>query len=103
MVKKSQSKSNKKQALRKRRILPPQTVWPLLFTLGNLVAGFAAIHYAFKGDEWQGPWGWSGLTMAGALIFLGMFLDSIDGTVARLTRSVTELGASLDSLADLVT
>ena len=103
MVKKSQSKSGKKQSLRKRRILPPQTVWPLLFTLGNLVAGFAAIHYAFKGDEWQGPWGWSGLTMAGALIFLGMFLDIIDGTVARLTRSVTELGASLDSLADLVT
>ena len=33
--------------------------------------------------------------MAGALIFLGMFLDSIDGSVARLTRSVTELGATL--------
>jgi CDP-diacylglycerol--serine O-phosphatidyltransferase len=41
--------------------------------------------------------------MAGALIFLGMFLDSIDGSVARLTRSVTELGATLDSLSDLVT
>ena len=88
---------------RRRRILPSQTVWPLLFTLGNLVSGFAAIHYAYKGAEWQGPWGWSGLTMAGALIFLGMLLDSIDGTVARLTRSVTELGAALDSLADLVT
>jgi CDP-diacylglycerol--serine O-phosphatidyltransferase len=41
--------------------------------------------------------------MAGALIFLGMLLDSIDGSVARLTNSVTELGATLDSLADLVT
>ncbi len=41
--------------------------------------------------------------MAGALIFLGMFLDSVDGSVARLTRSVTELGAALDSLSDLVT
>jgi CDP-diacylglycerol--serine O-phosphatidyltransferase len=78
-------------------------VWPLLFTLGNLIAGFAAIHYAYKGADWHGPWGWSGLTMAGALIFLGMFLDSIDGYVARLTRSVTELGAALDSLSDLVT
>ena len=67
MAKKSKSNAGKKQSLRKRRILPPQTVWPLLFTLGNLVAGFAAIHYAFKGDEWQGPWGWSGLTMSGAL------------------------------------
>ena len=88
---------------RRRRVLPPQTVWPLLFTLGNLVAGFAAIHYAYKGDEWQGPWGWTGLTMAGALVFLGMFLDTLDGSVARLTDSVTELGAALDSLADLVT
>ena len=41
--------------------------------------------------------------MAGALIFLGLFLDSVDGSVARLTRSVTELGATLDSLSDLVT
>ena len=88
---------------RLRRVLPPQNVWPLLFTLGNLVSGFAAIHYAYKGAQWHGPWGWSGLTMAGALIFLGMFLDSIDGSVARLTRSVTELGAALDSLSDLVT
>ena len=89
--------------LRRRRVLPPQVVWPLLFTLGNLIAGFAAIHYAYKGAEWHGPWGWSGLTMAGALIFLGMLLDSFDGAVARLTNSVTELGAALDSLADLVT
>jgi CDP-diacylglycerol--serine O-phosphatidyltransferase len=94
---------NGANAPRRRRVLPPQTVWPLLFTLGNLVSGFAAIHYAYKGPEWHGPWGWSGLTMAGALIFLGMFLDSIDGSVARLTNSVTELGAALDSLADLVT
>ncbi|MDP7006277.1 MAG: CDP-alcohol phosphatidyltransferase family protein [Phycisphaerales bacterium] len=88
---------------RKRRVLPPQRVWPLLFTLGNLVSGFAAIHYSYKGASWHGPWGWSGLTMAGSLIFLGMLLDSIDGSVARLTRSVTELGAALDSLSDLVT
>ena len=88
---------------RRRRVLPPQRVLPLLFTLGNLVSGFAAIHYAYKGADWHGPWGWSGLTMAGALIFLGMFLDSVDGAVARLTRSVTELGAALDSLSDLVT
>jgi CDP-diacylglycerol--serine O-phosphatidyltransferase len=83
--------------------MPPQIVWPLLFTLGNLVAGFAAIHYATKDSSWVGPWGWSGLTMASAMVFIGMFLDSVDGSVARLTRSVSELGAMLDSLADLVT
>ncbi len=85
------------------RRMPPTVVWPLLFTLGNLVAGFAAIHYAVKDPAWQGPWGWSGLTMAGAMVFIGMILDSVDGSIARLTRSVSEIGASLDSLADLVT
>lgn len=103
MAQQEQEIIDKKHSPRLRRVLPPQTVWPLLFTLGNLVSGFAAIHYAYKGAEWHGPWGWSGLTMASALIFLGMFLDSIDGAVARLTDSVTELGAALDSLSDLVT
>jgi CDP-diacylglycerol--serine O-phosphatidyltransferase len=100
---KSSIKNGSKVHRRVRKVMPPQIVWPLLFTLGNLVAGFAAIHYATKGENWVGPWGWSGLTMAGSLVFLGMFLDSVDGSVARLTKSVTELGAMLDSLADLVT
>jgi len=85
------------------RHLPPMAVLPTLCTLGNLIAGFAAIHYAARGPEFQGPWQWSGLTFAGALIFVGMLLDAIDGSVARLTRSFTDLGAQLDSFADLVT
>lgn len=99
--KQTQRKSRVRRRVRK--VMPPQIVWPLLFTLGNLVAGFAAIHYATKSAEWVGPWGWSGLTMAGSMVFLGMFLDCVDGSVARLTKSVTPLGAMLDSLADLVT
>ncbi|MFK7961906.1 MAG: phosphatidylcholine/phosphatidylserine synthase [Phycisphaerales bacterium] len=87
----------------RRRPLPPISVVPTIITLGNLVAGFAAIHYASKPLETDGPWGWSTLTVAGALIFLGMFFDAIDGSVARLTRSTSELGAQLDSLCDLVT
>ena len=46
---------------RRRRVIPPQTVLPLLFTLGNLISGFAAIHYAYKGADWHGPWGWERL------------------------------------------
>ena len=103
MPQKSNKKSYRTKKPRMRRVLPPQHVWPLLFTLGNLISGFAAIHYAYKGPEWEGPWGWTGLTMAGALIIVGMAFDSVDGAVARLTRSVSELGATLDSLADLVT
>jgi CDP-diacylglycerol--serine O-phosphatidyltransferase len=87
----------------RRRRIPPLSVMPTLFTLGNLVAGFAAIHYASKPLSFNGPWGWSSLTLAGALVFLGMFLDSVDGSVARLVRSTSGLGAQLDSLADMVT
>jgi CDP-diacylglycerol---serine O-phosphatidyltransferase len=92
---------------RHRRRLPSMSVIPTLCTLGNLIAGFAAIHYAARGlDEpnvhllWRD---WTPLTFAGALIFLGMFLDAIDGSLARLTRSTSELGGQLDSLADVVT
>lgn len=92
---------------RPRRRLPSMSVIPTLCTLGNLVAGFAAIHYAARGLNepnvhmlWRD---WTSLTLAGALIFLGMFLDAIDGSLARLTRSTSELGGQLDSLADVVT
>jgi len=88
---------------RRRRRVPSVAVVPTLVTLGNLVAGFAAIHYAAKPLDASGPWGWSSLTVAGATIFLCMLCDALDGSVARLTRSTSELGAQLDSLCDLVT
>lgn len=96
-----QQRTRRRHSRRKR--VPPLTVAPTLFTLGNLVAGFAAIHYASKPLTFNGPWGWSSLTLAGALVFLGMFLDSVDGSVARLARVTSGLGAQLDSLADMVT
>ncbi len=84
----------------------PAGVWPTLLTLGNLVSGFAAIHYAAKpvvdGDDF-GPWGWTSLAVAASLVLLGIVLDSLDGAVARLTDGVTEMGGQLDSLADVVT
>ena len=88
---------------RRRRRLPPMSVLPTLCTLGNLVCGFAAIPYASMPAEFTGPWGWSGLTCAGVLIFVGMLLDAVDGWIARLTNSSSELGGQLDSLADVVT
>ncbi len=79
------------------------SVLPTLCTLGNLVCGFAAILYASEDADFVGPWGWSGLTCAGVLIFLGMALDAVDGSIARLMHSMSELGGQLDSLADVVT
>lgn len=79
------------------------SVLPTLMTLGNLICGFAAIHYASKSLDTTGVFGWPTLALAGALVFLGMFFDAIDGSVARLTRSTSDLGAQLDSLSDVVT
>ncbi|MCH2161320.1 MAG: phosphatidylcholine/phosphatidylserine synthase [Phycisphaerales bacterium] len=87
----------------RRRALAPIAVTPTLLTLANLVCGFAAIHYASKPVAESSIFQWSTLTVAGSLVFLGMFFDAIDGSVARLTRSTSDLGAQLDSLADMVT
>lgn len=86
-----------------RRPVPPIGVAPTLMTLGNLVCGFAAIHYASKPVGPTAFLGWTTLTLAATLVFLGMFFDAIDGLVARLTRSASEFGAQLDSMADMVT
>src|SRR5262245_53846940 len=88
---------------RRARHLPPMSVLPTLCTLGNLVSGFAAIHYAAKPATYHGPWGWSGLTFAAVMVFVGMLLDAVDGWVARRVRSTSLLGGQLDSLADMVT
>jgi CDP-diacylglycerol--serine O-phosphatidyltransferase len=80
------------------------SVLPTLCTLGNLISGFAAIHYAAREPNVRLLWhDWTPLTLAGALVFFGMLLDAVDGSLARLTRSNSELGAQLDSLADVVT
>jgi CDP-diacylglycerol--serine O-phosphatidyltransferase len=45
----------------------------------------------------------SSLSIAAGMIILGMVFDCFDGLVARVTRSATNFGGQLDSLADVVT
>ncbi len=87
------------------RAIPGVKVLPTMMTLANLVCGFAAIYYSARAGEEGGPtpFGWHPLTVAGVLVFLGMAFDAVDGSLARLTRSTSDLGAQLDSLADVVT
>src|SRR3990172_1519421 len=100
-------------------------VFPTLFTLGNLVCGFFAIVVLARiekptgvetipaprieidsprelMDVVQSDGPTHNLMVAGALILLAMFFDSVDGQVARLTRRTSDFGAQLDSLCDLV-
>ena len=66
---------------------------PNLFTTASLFAAFYSIVSSLKGDyEW-----------AVIAIFIGMIADSLDGRVARLTRTQTAFGAQYDSLSDMVT
>ncbi len=67
-------------------------VLPSLFTVGNMLCGFAAVLFALHDQlEW-----------AGWLILLAGLLDGLDGRIARLTRSTSEFGKEYDSLADVV-
>ncbi len=78
-------------------------VLPTAFTLGNLLCGFAAIFTASRPATVTMPFDWSPLTFAAIFIFLGMVMDGLDGRIARLTRSLSDLGGQLDSMADMVT
>ena len=96
----------------RRRRLRSIAMLPSMATLGNLICGFAAIFFAAMYYGGREPDLASGammskylpsyLAIAGYLIFLALFWDALDGQLARLTRSSSEFGAQLDSLADVV-
>ena len=73
-----------------------------LLTVGNAVCGFIAIALMATGPRIaEGPP--VELKWAAWLIFLGMVFDMLDGRVARSTGTTSELGAQLDTLADMIT
>jgi len=78
-------------------------VAPTMMTLGNLLCGFASIFVVSRPTAEGFPFGWTRPTLAVMFIFLGMLLDGLDGRVARMTRSESDLGEQLDSMADMLT
>lgn len=69
-----------------------RAVVPSLFTVLNMFCGFNSILYASKGWFEGAAW----------LIFLAAAFDTLDGIMARLTRSSSEFGVQIDSLSDVV-
>jgi len=65
---------------------------PNLFTTGCLFSGFYAIVAAIDGNYER----------AGFAVFLAMLCDTLDGRVARMTRTESAFGKEYDSLADMV-
>jgi CDP-diacylglycerol--serine O-phosphatidyltransferase len=75
---------------------------PNLFTLAGLFCGFYAIAVSARLDAEPGGDS-DALYKASLAIFIGLFFDTADGRIARLTKTQSELGLHLDSLADVVT
>lgn len=65
---------------------------PNLLTTGGLFAGFYAIVAAIDGNFGAAALG----------VYVAMFLDGLDGRVARLTSTASDFGKEFDSLADMV-
>lgn len=78
---------------------------PTLFTAGNLFLGFLAILKAIEGAlaAYGGQLGrnpaWE---LAAQVIGAAVFLDGLDGRIARLTNTTSDFGRELDSLADAI-
>ena len=73
-------------------------ILPNLFTLSSVFCGFISISLSAS----SGTTG-SDLYQAALAICFGFFFDTADGRVARLTKTQTDLGRDLDSLADVIT
>jgi CDP-diacylglycerol--serine O-phosphatidyltransferase len=82
---------------------------PTLFTAGNVFLGFYSMMEAFRGAilnaqvTAEASAGASGHFRAAAIaIGVAVFLDGLDGRIARLTKTVSDFGREMDSLADVI-
>src|ERR1700690_2982587 len=80
-------------------------VLPTMFTAGSLFLGFYALIEAFQGAmvNLQDPFG-GRLHFQAAAIAVGVavFLDGLDGRIARMTNTTSDFGREMDSLADVI-
>jgi CDP-diacylglycerol---serine O-phosphatidyltransferase len=71
-------------------------VLPNLFTCSSIFLGFYAMTLC-AGDASPAE-----LNQAALAIFFAIFFDAFDGRVARMTKTQSEFGVELDSLADVI-
>jgi CDP-diacylglycerol---serine O-phosphatidyltransferase len=82
---------------------------PTLFTAGNIFLGFLSILRAFRGSmaaasasplvNSTAP---EHFVVAATAIGAAVFLDGLDGRIARMTNTTSDFGREMDSLADVV-
>ncbi len=78
---------------------------PTFFTAGNVFFGFYALIETFQGAM-QMVQGSAAANQhfdkAALAIGLAVFLDGLDGRIARMTNTVSDFGREMDSLADVI-
>src|SRR3989449_8367829 len=75
------------------RLRTSLSIVPSLFTIGNIFCGYYSVISTLRGN-WDN---------AAVLIGIGYILDGLDGRIARLTKTTSDFGLQLDSLADVIT
>jgi len=69
------------------------SIVPRLFTVGNIFCWYYAAISTLRGNY----------DNAAVAIGLGIVLDALDGRIARLTKTASDFGVQLDSIADVLT
>jgi CDP-diacylglycerol---serine O-phosphatidyltransferase len=83
----------KERSLRQDQMKLGIYILPNLFTTANLFCGFYSAIASMKGMY----------EIAAVAILIAVVLDSLDGRIARMTRTMSRFGGEYDSLCDLVT
>ena len=74
-------------------------ILPSLFTTANIAAGYYAILQVTHATPAE-PWHFDNAAKA---IGFAVLFDGLDGRIARLTKTSSDFGRELDSLADVIT
>src|SRR5579872_1989102 len=78
---------------------------PTLFTAGNIFLGYISILRSFRGAMLAAsgaPGASDHFSIAARAIGAAVFLDGLDGRIARMTNTTSDFGREMDSLADVV-
>lgn len=78
---------------------------PTLFTAGNIFLGFLSVTRSIQGAMVAAAGASAAerhFEMAAITIGLAVFLDGLDGRIARMTNTVSDFGREMDSLADVI-
>lgn len=77
---------------------------PSAFTIGNILCGFYAVINSAKAfQDLSSPEAVRLFNSSAIAIGVAVLFDGLDGRIARMTKTTSEFGVELDSIADVVT